>query len=61
MTKDEIKRRLFKRIDEDDEFASEVEMALEQENDRWLRDLIVLVIGYVIDAVFDWLRRLLSW
>lgn len=58
MDKEEIKRRLNKRIDEDDQLASDVGEAISTGNDSWLSDLIFQVIGIVVaigSAIWNWL------
>jgi hypothetical protein len=60
MDKDEIKRRINRRIEEDDDFAAEVEAALDAEDDAWLFSLILEVIGVIIEigsSIWNWVKR----
>jgi hypothetical protein len=60
VNKEEIKRRLNRRIDEDDNYAKQVQKALETQNDYLLALLINEVVDFVIEvgtAIWDWIRR----
>ena len=57
MDKDEIKRRINRRIDADDRFAENVKSALDVEDEAWLLSLIAEVIGFIIDvgsSIWEW-------
>ena len=58
MNKEELKRRINRRIDEDEEYAEDFEMALDMANEAWLLELIADVIGYLIEATWSWLQCL---
>jgi hypothetical protein len=58
MNKEEIKRRLNRRIDQDDTFASNISNALDANDESWLEELIAEVIGIVIQVV---LSEILNW
>lgn len=58
MNKEELKRRINRRIDEDEEYAEDFEMALDMANEAWLLELIADVIGYLIEATWSWLQSL---
>jgi hypothetical protein len=63
MDKNEIKRRVFRRIDEDDQFAGNVEAALDAGDDAWLLALIIDVVGVIIEigsSIWNWLRQQFS-
>jgi hypothetical protein len=63
MDKNDIKRRVFRRIDEDDQFADNVEAALDAGDDAWLLALIIDVVGAIIEigsSIWNWLRQQFS-
>lgn len=56
-----MKRRVNKRIDDDDKFAANVGIALDTQDDAWLARLIGEVIGVIIvvgSAIWDWITEL---
>ncbi|NEO83551.1 MAG: hypothetical protein F6J87_04715 [Spirulina sp. SIO3F2] len=60
MNKEDIKRRVLDRIDRDDSYAAQVQNALDMEDDIFLMELILDVIGIVIDigtSVWNWLKQ----
>ncbi len=61
MDKDEIKRRLNKRIDEDNAFANQMSQALDAKNNDWLLRLIQKVICVIFDEIssdiLNWLSN----
>ncbi|NJL88451.1 MAG: hypothetical protein HC916_00615 [Coleofasciculaceae cyanobacterium SM2_1_6] len=61
--KEEILRRVTRRIEQDDEFAANVGAALDAEDDAWLFSLILDVIGVIIEigsSIWDWVKRQFS-
>jgi len=60
MDKEEIKRRLAERIDEDDEFASSVQEALEAKDKHWLSTLLEQALGFLKEALVGVAIRILQ-
>lgn len=63
MDKDEIKRRINQRIDVDDTYATNLQAALDANDEAWLLALIVEVIGIVIEigtSIWNWIKRQFS-
>jgi hypothetical protein len=59
-SKEEIARRVTQKIQQDDEFATNLEAALDAEDDIWLFSLIAEVIGGIIQigsSIWDWVKR----
>ncbi|MCC5627325.1 hypothetical protein LC613_03760 [Nostoc sphaeroides CHAB 2801] len=57
----DIKSRIAQRIDADDNFASQLEQALDTNDTSWLAQLIYEVIGIVIQIgsdIWNWLCSL---
>ena len=59
--KEEIKRRLCERLDEDEEFLGKIGEAVNKQDDEFLLLLIKEVIGQVIEissSIWKWFKRL---
>lgn len=59
--KEEIKRRLCQRLDEDEEFLGKIGEAVNKQDDEFLLLLIKEVIGQVIEissSIWKWFKRL---
>jgi hypothetical protein len=66
MDKDELTRRLRRRMEQDDDFAENIEEALDTEDDSWLYELVRSVIGTAIETIVETgirylLRSLFGW
>lgn len=61
--KEEIKRRIIRRIDNDDQYAANISKALNAGDEAWLLTLIIEVIGVIIEigsSIFNWIKRQFS-